>query len=252
VSHLLDRPLDRPRIIGHRGCAAEDLVENTLPAMRRAVALGADEVEFDVRLTSDGVPVVLHDEDFVRVGGPARKVAEMKAADVAMVLLRNDATVPRLGDVLAWTAAHQVLTNIEIKLAADASDSVVERMVDAVRVAIGDGPARDVALVSSFHVGVLRRWIATAPEIPAALLVKTSASLAIWRTLGGCAALHPAAALLTPALVAECRSRRQRLHVWTLNDPTALRVAFDAGVDGVITDDPATAADVRDSARASG
>jgi glycerophosphoryl diester phosphodiesterase len=251
VSHLLDRPLDRPRIIGHRGCAANDVVENTLPAMRRAAALGAEGIELDVRLTSDGVPVVLHDEDFVRVGGPARKVAEMNAADVAMVLLRGDATTPRLDDVLAWTTAHQVLTNIEIKLAADASDRVVERMVDAVRAAIGDGPARDVALVSSFHVGALRRWIATAPEIPVALLARTSGALATWRTLDGCAALHPAAALLTPALVAECRSRGQRLHVWTLNDPTALRVAFDAGVDGVITDDPATAANVRDTVRAS-
>jgi glycerophosphoryl diester phosphodiesterase len=252
VSHLLDRALDRPRIIGHRGCAAEDLVENTLPAMRRAVALGADGIELDVRLTSDGVPVVLHDEDFVRVGGPAQRVAEMSASDVARVLLRGDATVPRLDDMLAWAVAHRVLTNVEIKLEADASASVVERTVDAVRTVVGDGPARGVALVSSFHVGVLRRWIATAPQSPTALLAKTEAALASWRTLGGCAALHPSAALLTPALVAECRSRGQRLHVWTLNDPKALRAAFDAGVDGVITDDPATAMDVRDSARDSG
>lgn len=252
MSHLLDRPIDRQRIIGHRGCAADDVVENTLPAMRRAIAVGAEGIELDVRLTNDGVPVVLHDEDFVRVGGPARRVAEMSATDVGMVLLRGDATVPSLGDVLAWAVAHRVLTNIEIKLAPDASDMVIERTIDAVRTAIGDGPARDVALVSSFHVGVLRRWIATAPEIPAAMLVKTPAALAIWRTLGGCAALHPAAALLTPALVAECRSRGQPLHVWTLNDPTALRLAFDAGVDGVITDDPTTAADVRDSAQTSG
>ncbi len=95
VSHLPDRP----RTLGHRAARRTTL-------WRTRSQQCTNGVELDVRLTNDGVPVVLHDEDFVRVGGPARWAVEMSAADVAMVLLRGDATVPRLDDVLAWTGSQ--------------------------------------------------------------------------------------------------------------------------------------------------
>ena len=49
-----------PLIIGHRGVPVVAL-ENTLPAFEAAIAAGADGIEFDVRLSSDGVPVIIHD-----------------------------------------------------------------------------------------------------------------------------------------------------------------------------------------------
>ena len=57
-----------PRLVAHRGNAAE-FPENTLPALESAVALGVRHVEFDVQLTADGTPVMLHDANLQRVGG---------------------------------------------------------------------------------------------------------------------------------------------------------------------------------------
>ena len=57
---------DSPHLIAHRGNAAE-FPENTLPAFESALELGVRNIEFDVQLTSDKVPVVIHDADLKRV-----------------------------------------------------------------------------------------------------------------------------------------------------------------------------------------
>ena len=62
-----------PFLIAHRGNAA-DYPENTLAALRSAIELGLRHVEFDVQLTRDGVPVVLHDADLRRMTGRVERV----------------------------------------------------------------------------------------------------------------------------------------------------------------------------------
>ena len=69
-------------IIAHRGASAE-APENTLAAFRRAIELGADGVEFDVRLAADGVPVVIHDATLKRTAGIDRRVADITSAELA-------------------------------------------------------------------------------------------------------------------------------------------------------------------------
>ena len=61
-------PMTAPLIIGHRGASAV-APENTMAAFREAIAVGSDGIEFDVRLTRDGVPVVIHDSTLHRTGG---------------------------------------------------------------------------------------------------------------------------------------------------------------------------------------
>src|SRR5918993_337434 len=70
-----------PLIIGHRGSSAL-APENTLAAFRRAIADGADGIEFDVRLARDGVAVVIHDATLERTGLLKRKVSQLTAADL--------------------------------------------------------------------------------------------------------------------------------------------------------------------------
>ncbi|HSN72962.1 MAG TPA: glycerophosphodiester phosphodiesterase family protein [Steroidobacteraceae bacterium] len=65
-----------PDVVAHRGNAA-DYPENSLPALRSACELGVPWVEFDVQLTRDLVPVLLHDESLARTAGIARSVHEM-------------------------------------------------------------------------------------------------------------------------------------------------------------------------------
>ena len=69
-------------IIAHRGNAA-DAPENTIESFAQAIALGADALEFDVRVTRDGVPVVIHDETLYRTTGQRDFVAEMTAKQLS-------------------------------------------------------------------------------------------------------------------------------------------------------------------------
>ncbi|NNE43493.1 MAG: glycerophosphodiester phosphodiesterase, partial [Gemmatimonadetes bacterium] len=64
-----------PRLLGHRGALA-CAPENTLSSLRRGIADGADGFEFDVRVTADGTPVLLHDASLVRTTGHSADLAE--------------------------------------------------------------------------------------------------------------------------------------------------------------------------------
>ncbi|SEO02067.1 glycerophosphodiester phosphodiesterase [Actinacidiphila rubida] len=72
--------------------------ENTLPSLASALGKGADVVEVDVRITRDGVPVLLHDATLERLWGPDRRVASMTFDEVAGA---TGGGVPRLADALA-------------------------------------------------------------------------------------------------------------------------------------------------------
>jgi glycerophosphoryl diester phosphodiesterase len=66
----MKEPFPRPAVVAHRGASSE-LPENTLAAFEEAARVGADMVELDVRLTADGVPVVLHDPELGRAAARA-------------------------------------------------------------------------------------------------------------------------------------------------------------------------------------
>jgi glycerophosphoryl diester phosphodiesterase len=70
-----------PELVAHRGNAA-DYPENSLPALRSALELGAPWVEFDIQLTQDRVPVLLHDENLARTTGIDRSVFETSASEI--------------------------------------------------------------------------------------------------------------------------------------------------------------------------
>ncbi len=113
----------RALVIAHRGGARESTV-NTFAAFERAIKIGADVIETDLRLTRDGVVVVYHDEKFGRVEGlpeaqRSRPVADMTSAELSQQVLApvgedtGGRRVPTLNDLLADVRAG--LLNIELK-----------------------------------------------------------------------------------------------------------------------------------------
>jgi len=90
---------DLPEIIAHRGNAAE-FPENTLQGLESAVSLGLRYVEFDVQLTADLVPVLMHDADLARVGGLPDCVHDLTWSALAELPVGE---VKRLGNVHAFT-----------------------------------------------------------------------------------------------------------------------------------------------------
>jgi glycerophosphoryl diester phosphodiesterase len=123
--------------------------ENTIGALQAALAVpGCDGLEFDVRLSSDGVPVLLHDETLERVQGRKDRVDRVRAREL------EDLGVPSLSDALA-AIPHAAFLDVELKGRHDRT--VVEVL------AAGRGPGLVNAVVSSFEIGTLERIGGLAP-----------------------------------------------------------------------------------------
>ena len=123
-------PLNRPQIIAHRGASAH-APENTLAAFRIAIDAGADGVELDVRLSKDGIPVVVHDRDLKRLAGRVDAIADLKAEELALVDVGShfNATHPKrtrsefagvgistLAEVLGLFEASSGFVHVELKI----------------------------------------------------------------------------------------------------------------------------------------
>ena len=102
-----------PVVVAHRG-APDRALENSLASFAAAVAYGADMIEFDVRLSADGAPVIVHD---ARTGRTAKEnvcVADAAAARLREVRLKNGEPLPFLADVLDLVRGR-VPVNVESK-----------------------------------------------------------------------------------------------------------------------------------------
>ena len=126
--------------------------ENTIPALLAALEIpGCDGLEFDVRLSADGVPVLLHDETLARVQARPAQVDELTARALA------DLGIPNLADVLA-AIPHRAFLDVELK--GRHGRAVVEVL------AAGRGPGLVNAVVSSFTVDTLKRVAGLVPRWP--------------------------------------------------------------------------------------
>ncbi|MFF1377907.1 glycerophosphodiester phosphodiesterase [Streptomyces sp. NPDC058308] len=94
--------------VAHRGDPYR-VRENTLPSLRSALDRGADAVEIDVRLTSDGVPVLLHDATLKRLWECDRPIAALSAAEVDGL---TEGGVPTLEAALAATEGHRLMIDL--------------------------------------------------------------------------------------------------------------------------------------------
>jgi glycerophosphoryl diester phosphodiesterase len=151
-----------PEIIAHRGNAAE-FPENTLQSLASAVELGVKHVEFDVQLTADKVPVVMHDADLERVGNRADLVHELPWAKLAEIPVGESDRFgnrfaftypPSLAQVLeALTDWEGVTAYVEIKRASlrrFGRETVLRQVAQALR------PAMERCVVISFDLPSLR------------------------------------------------------------------------------------------------
>ena len=231
---------DRPIVLGHRG-ARQRAPENTLAAFELAACEGASGVELDVRLDGSREVIVLHDRTLGRVTeSDDRDVETLSTRELGEVSLADGQRVPLLREVLHWAVQRDVCVNIELKPDVGRREWLVRR-VAALANQIPAAPAR--LLLSSLDPGLLARLRRFAPEIPLAWVIAPPLR-GFWREpllagLGSVAA-HPHVSLVDRARIAAVRRRAGVLNVWTVNETRDARRLADWGVDGIITDDPAT------------
>jgi glycerophosphoryl diester phosphodiesterase len=236
-------PQDRPFIIAHRGASAA-APQNTLAAFRRALELGADGVELDVRLSADGIPVVIHNFEVDQVTDGKDKVAdkalvELKELDAGGKFAPQFAgeRIPTLAEVFE-ALEGKLLVNVELKDVSPKDVGLEAPVVEAVRKC----GMKNKVLFSSFNPFSLRRIRSLAPEIPSGLLYAHGLPIYLRRAwfapFTPHEVRHPDAEMTDARLVRWCHVRKLRVNVWTVDEPDKMRRLIALGVDGIITDVP--------------
>ena len=239
----------RPLIIGHRGASAR-APENTLAAFERAFQDGADGIELDVTLSSEGVPVVIHDDTLNRTAGAdgcvwQRSVFELKSLDAGSWFGPEFAgeRIPTLAEALELSKGRG-LVNVEIKSSWESSRNggpspkVLARAVTRVIETHADSES---IIVSSFDPRVLRRVRGLAPALKRGFL-RSSRQIRPWTPFALWARpdfLHPDVALVDEA--ARWIGGYEKLLVWTVDGPFEQERLAAAGVKAIITNRPAAA-----------
>ena len=233
-----------PTLVGHRGCAAH-APENTLGGFARAAEMGCDWVEFDIQLSRDNVPVVMHDPNLVRTTGldmpvrflVARRIGELDAGSWFSSAWRDE-RVPTLAQALDACAVLGVLPNIEVKYDCGA----LRRCARAVAAVVEERWPSDRArpLVSSFSLRALYWSRLAAPDQPMALLIwrRPRRFWKLHARLLRCRALHVDDTLATPRLVAAAKKRGLAVGVYTINDAARAAELRAMGVDYIFSDRP--------------
>lgn len=234
-----------PPVIGHRGAAAS-APENTLAGLRRAALLGVRWVEFDVRLTADEVPILLHDARLDRTTDGRGRAAALPFA----ALRRRDAgswfapvfageRVPTLDEALLVLGELGLGANVELKAERGRAWRTGARVAGVL--ARAWPAALPPPLVSSFLPQALAGVCAAAPQLARGLLFR--ALPGNWRTLArrlDCATIHADQRFLDPVSVAEIRRSGYPLLAYTVNDAARARSLFGWGVAAVFSDVPET------------
>jgi len=218
-------------VIAHRGDSAHR-PENTLASFASALELGAQLVEFDVQLTRDGHPVVLHDPTLDRTTsgrGPVadRTLAEVRALSAGYPSRFGDAyageRVPTLTEALAFLRGRARVM-VELKRESvrdDPHDSVEARAVAEVR---RTGMVGEVAFLS-FERRALLRCLEQAPEVPRGHVFYRATPDEVVRGAREveCDIVMPEKGMLTDELYQVVRAAGLKLATWVVDDPEELR-----------------------------
>lgn len=215
--------------IGHRG-APKHAPENSLAGFLKALELGADAVELDVRATEGGTVMVMHDPTVDRTTGGRGKIAQMSFAAMRQLRLANDERVPALAEALDLLKGRcPVKVDVKVRGIVDETARDIKRagMVrEVVVMAYGRkeiAAFRDALPQVAIEVGGVIYRYRRGPAIRAAKAF-------------GATIISSQHRVTTKGFVADCGKAGLSVHVWTVNErPLADRMR-EYGVAGITTD----------------
>jgi glycerophosphoryl diester phosphodiesterase len=243
-------------VIGHRGDSAH-YPENTAASFDRAVELGVDAIEFDLRVTRDGVVVVIHDPTVDRTTDgtgavAAMTLAELRSLDAGARFTAGGNAYPFRGQGLAILTFDELLdryqsipllTEVKVAEAVDGALSTIARHGAEERVLLDSTAAAAVApfrrtrlLTGASLRDVVRLLPRAVFGVPPVKLPYSALCVPPW---------YNGIPVPIARLARVARAVGVATHVWTINDPQVAAALWHAGVNGIITDDPATMLAVR-------
>ncbi len=230
-------------ITGHRG-AKGHAPENTIAGLRKAVALGARWIEFDVKLTADNELVLFHDDTLNRTTDGKGRVKRMTLLEIRKLdagrWFSSDFTgepVPTLAEAMDYLAANGIGANVEVKACPGRETETGAATAQALAGRWFGGPIP--ILISSFSADSLAAARHAAPQIPRGFL--TLRFFRDWATRMReleCATFHVLDRRLTETRVRAVREAGYRVLAFTVNDPARARELLSWGVESIVTDYP--------------
>lgn len=208
-------------LVGHRGVPELEL-ENTLQSIEKAIELGAHVVEVDIQRTRDGVFVLSHDDNLLRVFGVGLNIRDASWEEVAKVQ-KNGYHPARLEEALELVKGKVGLF-LEIKHPEDA-EGVYKKVLEY--------KAEEWTAIISFYpqaLEVLRGKITTG------LVYSKPPGMIPEAKKLGCLFVLPKYGLATQKAVDFAHRLKLKVVAWTVNDPQKAKELFERGVDGIATD----------------
>jgi glycerophosphoryl diester phosphodiesterase len=234
----------RVRVIGHRGCAGH-APENTLPAIAKALELGASEVEIDIQLSRDGELILFHDSKLGKKTALRGRVADHPAALLLTTDIGSwfDAEHPKARRRYAGTTlttlpevfrrfGRKLHYHIELK---SAEPELARRIIELVR----DHGLSDRVTLTSFFFDQVVRAHAIDSELPTTWLLDDASDETLARAA---AAKFTGVAIDAAAISAERVARARALgldaRAWGIKSPELMERALEAGASGMTIDWP--------------
>ena len=226
-------------IVAHRGFSGE-YPENTALSFLKAIELGVEIIEFDVRMTQDGQLVVIHDETLDRTTngtGPVSDVVldEIVRLDAGSWFSPNfsEQRVPTLSETLNLIQGR---ARLNVQLKCDESDrapltrKVIRQLVDHGALEYAYISSEQETIEFALTLGTTVQTCNLSPY-PTDTYISRSASI-------GCRILQPRNAQVTPEFVKEARLQQMEVNPFYANDTNEMRRLIACGVDGILTDYP--------------
>lgn len=246
-----------PLIIGHRGASAH-APENTLAAFQMALDAGAGGIEFDVQLSKDGVPVIIHDRTLLRTGMRPDRVADLTVDQLSNVDVGSwfnakfphrartgfaNERVPTLARVLDLLKDNDRLIYIELKCDETDYAQLAETVCDSVR----DSPLLPQIIIKSFKLAAIPLVRNYLPAVQTAALFEPSILDLVRRRRriidiarkfdAQQISLHHS--LVTKKLVSLAVAAEMPVTIWTVENSKWLMRGQKLGIRAIITNDPA-------------
>ena len=223
------------KIYAHRG-ASQDFPEMTMAAYEEAVKQGADGLECDLRLSKDGVAVLWHDADLQRCANNKAVVSGSSYARLKEIYPQ----ILTIDEILDFAISQKKSLLLETKHPVPSRTAIEDLLVAKIKLeAIRIKKAEIEVNIMSFSWLAIERIKQLDQNIETTYLLNSfipwfSAQHSSARSLGP----EITQLLKDPGLAERIKATGRKLNVWTVNDPTDIRLCHNLGVDNLITDRP--------------
>jgi glycerophosphoryl diester phosphodiesterase len=223
----------QPMIFSHRGANTFE-PENSLEAFKKAMELGCDGIEMDLRYTASGDIIVFHDRNLVRMTSQKGNVHQLSLSEIRKIALNNGSSrlIPTFQEALELIG-DKVLINLDVKRERFRSNGFEEKILKT----LSDFGLRDNIIISSFNPLVLKKIARISPQSHLGFIIRNRSQI-LMQTRMSLKSLHINYRILSKKYVKAKQAKGIKIIPWTIDEKEDMIHFNEMGVDGIITNRP--------------